>query len=187
MAGVVFLDRDGVINQDSSHYIKHPSEFHFIPGSPEAIALLNRHGFDIILVTNQSIIGRKMVTQQTLDLIFKKMCQGIAAAGGRILDIFFCPHAPNAGCDCRKPAPGMLFHARKRHKLKLSRSLLVGDSVKDIQAARNAGCAKAILVGTGNGKTAFQNLVCQGSPPDYYARDLMDAALWITNAKKTAP
>ncbi len=85
---VVFLDRDGVINQDSSEYIKDPSEFHFIPGSRRAIARLNRCGFDIIVITNQSIIGRNMVTVQTLDRIFEKMHQGIAAAGGRILDVF---------------------------------------------------------------------------------------------------
>ena len=181
MAAVVFLDRDGVINQDSPEYIKHPSEFHFIPGSRRAIARLNRHGFDIILITNQSIIGRNMVTPQTLDLIFDKMRQGIEAAGGRILDIFLCPHTPDAGCDCRKPEPGLIFQAKKRYNIDLSRSLFVGDSVKDIQAARHAGCSKAVLVATGNGKQAFQELTGLGTPPDHYAENLMAAALWITH------
>lgn len=187
MAAVVFLDRDGVINQDSPHYIKHPDAFHFIPGSRQAIALLNRHGFDIILITNQSVIGRKMVTPRILDLIFDKMRQGIETAGGRILDIFFCPHTPDAGCDCRKPLPGMIFQARDRYGIDLSRSLMVGDSVKDIQAARSAGCGKALLVATGNGKQAFQTLTAQGIPPDHYAGDLMAAALWIINEKKALP
>jgi histidinol-phosphate phosphatase family protein len=180
MAAVVFLDRDGVINQDSPEYIKHPSEFHFIPGSRRAIARLNRHGFDVIVITNQSIIGRNMVTMQTLDLIFDKMYQGIDAAGGRILDIFLCPHTPDAGCDCRKPKPGLIYQAKAGYDIDLSRSLFVGDSVKDIQAARNAGCGKAVLVATGNGKQAFQALTDQGEPPDYFAENLMAAAHWIT-------
>lgn len=180
MAAVVFLDRDGVINQDSPAYIKHPSEFHFIPGSRRAIARMNRYGFDIIVITNQSVIGRNMVTRQTLDLIFDKMRQGIAAAGGRILDIFFCPHTPDAGCDCRKPKPGLIYQAKARYDIDLSRSVFVGDSVKDIQAARNAGCGKAVLVATGNGKQAFQELTDQGESSDYFAENLMAAAHWIT-------
>jgi D-glycero-D-manno-heptose 1,7-bisphosphate phosphatase len=179
VAGVVFLDRDGVINQDSPHYVKHPSEFYFISGSRQAVALLNRHGFDIILITNQSMIGRKMATPQTLDRIFDKMRRGIAAAGGRILDIFFCPHTPNAKCDCRKPLPGLIFQARDRYDIDLSRSLMVGDSVKDIQAARNAGCGKTVLVATGNGRQAFQELSALGTPPDHYAGNLLAAARWI--------
>lgn len=184
MAGVVFLDRDGVINQDSPNYVKHPSEFHFIPGSQQAISWLNRHGFDIILITNQSMIGRKMATPQTLNLIFDKMHQGIAAAGGRILDIFFCPHTPDAGCDCRKPLPGLIFQARDRHDIDLSRSMFVGDSVKDIQAARNAGCGKALLVATGNGKQTFRELNSQGTLPDHYAQNLLAAARWITQTRQ---
>lgn len=180
MAKVVFLDRDGVINQDSREYITEPSEFDFIPGSRRAVARLNRFGFDIIVITNQSIIGRNMATLQTLDRIFDKMCQGVAAAGGRILDIFFCPHTPDDGCDCRKPSPGLIFRAKKRYDIDLSRSVFVGDSVKDIEAARNAGCGKTVLVATGNGKQAFQELSARGTPPDHYAENLMAAAHWIT-------
>jgi histidinol phosphatase-like enzyme len=117
---------------------------------------------------------------QTLDLIFDKMYQGIDAAGGRILDIFLCPHTPDAGCDCRKPKPGLIYQAKAGYDIDLSRSLFVGDSVKDIQAARNAGCGKAVLVATGNGKQAFQALTDQGEPPDYFAENLMAAAHWIT-------
>ena len=92
MKKIVFLDRDGVINQDSDAYIKTPDEFHFIPKSPQAIALLTQHGFDVILITNQSAIGRGMVTPKVLDAIFNKLKTGVKAAGGHITDIFFCPH-----------------------------------------------------------------------------------------------
>jgi D-glycero-D-manno-heptose 1,7-bisphosphate phosphatase len=177
---VVFLDRDGVINQDSSEYVKDPAEFHFIPGSRRAIARLNRYGFEIIVITNQSIIGRNMVTGQTLDRIFEKMHQGIAVAGGRILDVFFCPHAPEDGCDCRKPEPGLIFQAQARYDIDLAGSVFVGDSVKDMEAARNAGCGRAVLVATGNGRQAFQELSAQGRSPDHFAENLMAAAHWIT-------
>jgi D-glycero-D-manno-heptose 1,7-bisphosphate phosphatase len=180
LSKVVFLDRDGVINQDSPEYIKQPSEFHFIPGSRRAVARLNRYGFDIIVITNQSIIGRNRVTPQTLDRIFNKMTQGIEAAGGRILDVFFCPHTPDEGCDCRKPRPGLIFQAQSRYDIDLSRSVFVGDSVKDIEVARNAGCGNAVLVATGNGSRAFQELNARGTPPDYFAENLMAAAHWIT-------
>ena len=95
----VFLDRDGVINHDSDAYIKHPDEFHFISKSPDAIALLNAKGFQVILITNQSAVGRGMISVRTLDAILKKMTRGVEQAGGRIKDIFFCPHGPNQGCD----------------------------------------------------------------------------------------
>ena len=109
MGYTVFLDRDGVINQDSAEYIKHPSEFEFIPKSPEAIALLFRNGFQVIVITNQSMIGRNIATQEALDAVFKKMKAGVEKAGGRITDIFCCPHAPEDQCSCRKPKPGLIF------------------------------------------------------------------------------
>lgn len=178
MGLTVFLDRDGVVNVDS-HYVKRPEEFRFIDGSPEAVALLNSRGMDVILVTNQSIIGRGMASMADLERIFKKMTAGVAAAGGRFKDICFCPHTPDDGCDCRKPEPGMIWRAARRHGLDLSRSVMVGDSVKDIGCARNAGCARAILVATGNGETAYDTLCEAGTPPDHFAKDLLDAARWI--------
>lgn len=181
MAYTVFLDRDGVINQDSPDYIKTPDEFHFIPGSPEAVALLNRHGFDVILITNQSLIGRKMAGRETLDRIFAKMNQGIEAAGGRIKDIFYCPHLPDDGCDCRKPLPGLIFQARDRHGIDLARSVMVGDSAKDMDCGRNAGCAKVLLVSTGNGEKALAALTAEGTPPDHVGADLAAVARWIVD------
>lgn len=179
MKGVVFLDRDGVINRDSPDYIRDASAFEFIPGSPEAVALLNRSGFEVIVITNQSMIGRGLSTLKELEAIFAKMKTGVERAGGRILDIFYCPHGPHDGCDCRKPAPGLIYQAREKYTIRLSHAIMVGDSAKDIACARTAGCGKAVLVETGNGHRAFPELVRQGAAPDYLAEDLYAAAVWI--------
>jgi D-glycero-D-manno-heptose 1,7-bisphosphate phosphatase len=179
MKYVVFLDRDGVINQDSPAYIKTPDEFHFIPNSPEAIALLTRHGFDVILITNQSAIGRKMVTQKVLDAIFDKLKTGVEKAGGHITDIFFCPHTPEAGCDCRKPLPGLITRAMATYDIDPGQSLMVGDSAKDIECGLAAGCAKTLLVATGNGENALRTLAENSIHPDFFGKDLLEVAQWI--------
>lgn len=179
MKDTVFLDRDGVINIDSADYIKTPDEFRFIPKSAEAVALLSRAGFRIIIITNQSVIGRQMATRATLDAIFKKMTDGVEAAGGKIDDIFFCPHTPDAGCDCRKPKPKMIRDACEKYGIDPSFAMMIGDSAKDMECAVNAGCSKKILVRTGNGVSAYETLKSSGVFPDYFAEDLYDAALWI--------
>ena len=184
MPSTIFLDRDGVINIDSPDYIKAPHEFHFIDGSKEAIALLTVHDFDIIIITNQSVINRKMVSSEGLNAIFDKMLSGIRLAGGDIKDIFFCPHTPHENCSCRKPAPGLIFQARERYNIDISNTWMVGDSAKDIVCARNAGCYKAVLVQTGNGKQAIKTLESMKQYPDYVVPDLMAAArLVIKNDK----
>ncbi len=181
MGATVFLDRDGVINVDSNAYIKHEDEFTFIPQSPEAIALLTRHGFDVIVVTNQSVIGRGMVTPEGLDAIFRKLKKGVLEAGGSIKDIFFCPHSPDAGCSCRKPRPGLIFKARETYGIDLDTACMVGDSAKDIECAKAAGCAYGVLVLTGNGLSAVNVLKNKGIQPDHVAKNLMEAAVWIIN------
>ncbi|WDP91260.1 MAG: D-glycero-beta-D-manno-heptose 1,7-bisphosphate 7-phosphatase [Desulfobacter sp.] len=177
----IFLDRDGVINEDSPAYIKSPEEFHFIPKSPEAVALLNKSGFEVILITNQSAVGRKMITRETLASIFDKMQAGIRAADGRIKDVFFCPHTPDEGCRCRKPRPGLILDAIKKYGIDPAAAAMVGDSAKDIECGRAAGCAKTVLVATGNGPKARQELADKGITPDYWARDLYDAAQWLAS------
>lgn len=179
MAYTVFLDRDGVINQDSPFYIKSPEEFHFIDKSPEAIALLCQQGCDIILITNQSAVGRGMITRQTLSAIFDKLTAGVLAAGGAIKDIFFCPHVPDKGCRCRKPEAGLIEKAVDTYGMDLSQSVMVGDSAKDILCGMAAGCGHTILVATGNGEKAKNAVAEQGITPDYFARDLYDASQWI--------
>lgn len=185
MEYTVFLDRDGVINVDSADYIKHPSEFEFIPNSAEAVASLTRNGFKVILITNQSVINRKMATTQTLDAIFDKLKKGVAAAGGRIDDIFYCPHRPDEQCRCRKPGPKMILDAVQKHRINPERSYMVGDSAKDIECALNAGFGTTVLVQTGNGKKAHKALEKKGIFPDAILPDLAAAACWIIDQVKT--
>ncbi len=179
MKNVVFLDRDGVINRDSPDYIKSWSEFEFLPGSLEALKQLTLNGFTIIIITNQSVIHRKMVSRKTLDYIHAKMKAAVQSNGGEIKDIFFCPHIPKDRCDCRKPNPGLIYAAKRRYRIDLETSTMVGDSAKDIECARNAGCGSAILVKTGNGVVAEEMLEERMICPDFVARDLLEAVNWI--------
>lgn len=181
----VFIDRDGVINHDSPEYIKTCDEFEFIPGSLKAFRLLARHGYNTIVITNQSVIGRKMVSPKGLDEIFSKLKAGIEEEGGRITDIFFCPHVPDDNCNCRKPKPGMIISAADKHNIDLESSVMIGDSAKDIQCAKNAKCGCSILVKTGNGVQAQRELASKNISPDYFAKNLLDAVNWIL--KKTSP
>ena len=181
MKRTVFLDRDGVINQDSPLYIKTCDEFEFLPGSIEAIKLLARHNYDVILITNQSVIGRGMVTMEGLDAIFSKMTRMVEEAGGKIKDIYFCPHTPEDQCDCRKPKPGMILSATRRYNIDPGRSVMIGDSAKDILCARSAGVGCAVLVLTGNGHVALDKLKNgpEQKKPDHVAEDLLSAVTWL--------
>lgn len=176
---VVFLDRDGVINRDSVDYIKSWQEFEFLPGSLEAIRKLTENGFSIIIITNQSAINRKIFTYDTLTTIHTRMLKTVRANGGRITDIFFCPHAPEENCDCRKPKPEMILKARQKYDIDLAAAFMVGDNAKDIECARNAGCGKALLVKTGNGHQAEKILAQAKKDPDFVAANLLEAVEWI--------
>jgi D-glycero-D-manno-heptose 1,7-bisphosphate phosphatase len=153
---LVILDRDGVINVDSDRFIKHPDEWQAIPGSLEAVALLNQAGFRVVVATNQSGVGRGLFDMVTLNAIHEKMMDALSRVGGRIEAVFFCPHAQNAGCDCRKPAIGMFVEISQRYSMPLSSVPAIGDSLRDLEAARDAG-ARPILVLTGKGDRTFQN------------------------------
>ena len=183
LKNVVFLDRDGVINRDSPDYIKSWAEFEFIPGSIDAIKLLNLNSFVVIIITNQSVINRNMVSLNGLEYIHSTMKSAVKSGGGEIKDIFYCPHVPEDACGCRKPEPGLIHRAQKTYHIDLVSSVMVGDSVKDIMCARNAGCGKSILVKTGNGANAEKILAQKKIFPDYVAEDLLDAAKWIVTRK----
>ncbi|MBT3311406.1 MAG: D-glycero-beta-D-manno-heptose 1,7-bisphosphate 7-phosphatase [Desulfobacterales bacterium] len=181
---IIFLDRDGVINHDSKDYIKNPSEFNFISGSPAAIRKLNENSFEVIVITNQSAVNRKMVTIAIIESIFSKMKSGIKDAGGIIKDIFYCPHIPEENCNCRKPMPGMIHAARKKYNIDLESSYMIGDSVKDIECAKKAGCGMAILVLTGNGIKSEKILIEKNILPDHVAENLLKAAEWIISQQE---
>jgi D-glycero-D-manno-heptose 1,7-bisphosphate phosphatase len=148
---LVILDRDGVINFDSPNYIKSPAEWKAIPGSPEAIARLNQAGYRVVVATNQSGVGRQLFDMDTLNAIHEKMHKTVAAAGGRIDAIFFCPHPADSSCDCRKPKPGMFERIAACYNIDLTSVPAVGDSLRDLQAAATAG-ALPMLVLTGKGE-----------------------------------
>lgn len=179
----VFLDRDGVISVDSPDYIKSWAEFRFIPKSRAAIARLTRAGIAVIIVTNQSAVNRGMMALEALECMHRRLCRAVADSGGRITDIFFCPHRPDEDCDCRKPKPGMILAARGRYDLDLASAVMVGDSEKDILAGWAAGCGATVLVKTGNGETAIQSLAQKGDLPDHMADDLAAAVNWILDRR----
>ncbi len=147
---LVILDRDGVINQDSVNYIKSPAEWKPIPGSLEAIARLTQTGYKVVVATNQSGIGRGLFDMDTLNAIHDKMHRSVQAVGGRIEAIFYCPHAADADCACRKPRPGMFKRIAACFNADMTNAIAIGDSLRDLQAAETAG-ALPILVRTGKG------------------------------------
>lgn len=148
---LVILDRDGTINHDSDHYIKSLDEWRPIKGSIEAIARLTQAGYRVVVATNQSGIARKLFTTRTLFEIHDALQRAAVQAGGRVDAFFFCPHADTAGCECRKPKPGMLLEVAQRFNISLKDTYMVGDALKDVQAAVAAG-ARPVLVLTGKGK-----------------------------------
>ena len=148
---LIILDRDGVINEDSDDYIKSPEEFVPITGSLEAIARLTHAGYTVLVVTNQSGIARGYYDVETLNRMHEKLKRLLNAFGGRIDGIFFCPHAPDDHCDCRKPRTGLYEEIARRFDTDLTDVPCIGDSLRDIQAAQQVG-ATPILVRTGKGE-----------------------------------
>jgi D-glycero-D-manno-heptose 1,7-bisphosphate phosphatase len=147
---LVLLDRDGVINEDSDAYVKSVDEWRPIPGSLEAIARLCQAGFTVAVVSNQSGLARGLFDAATLEAIHAEMERQVEAAGGRLAGVFHCPHAPEAGCECRKPRPGLLRQVEAQLGLSVAGATLVGDKPDDLELARRGGC-RPVLVRTGKG------------------------------------
>lgn len=148
--GLVVLDRDGVINRESAAFIKTADEWLPLPGSLEAIAALTRAGFVVVVATNQSGVGRGLITETALREINSLMHQATEQAGGKLGGIFICPHHPGDNCSCRKPRPGLLYQIEAQFGCSLKGRPVIGDSARDLEAAQAVG-ARAILVRTGNG------------------------------------
>jgi D-glycero-D-manno-heptose 1,7-bisphosphate phosphatase len=185
-AGVVFLDRDGVINTDSPEYIKSLSEFHPIPGSLEAMARLSKAGFALILVTNQSALARGLIGLSELNAIHDHLSNQVRRLGGRLDDVFYCPHHPDDHCGCRKPKPGLIHQACQRHGIDLDRACLVGDSARDLQCARAAGCRHTVLVRSPCTSAHLETLRRSNLVPGLVSDNLQGAVDWIL-AALTAP
>ncbi|MEK7360979.1 MAG: D-glycero-beta-D-manno-heptose 1,7-bisphosphate 7-phosphatase [Pseudomonadota bacterium] len=174
---LVILDRDGVINHDSEEYIKTPDEWQPVAGSLEAIARFTQAGYQVVVATNQAGLGRGLFDMAALNAMHDKMHKAVNQLGGRIDAVFFCPHAPDAGCACRKPQPGMLLEIAARYKAALEGVPAIGDSLRDLQAASAAG-ARPILVLTGKGE---QTLKTGGLPAGTEIhQDLAAAAIALT-------
>jgi D-glycero-D-manno-heptose 1,7-bisphosphate phosphatase len=148
---LVILDRDGTINQDSDNYVKSTDEFRLIKGAVDAIARLTQAGYRIVVATNQSGIARGLFDTATLIAMHDVLQRAVSQAGGRIDAFFFCPHAADSACECRKPKPGMLLEIARRFNVSLGDVYMVGDAPRDIQAAATAG-ARPVLVLTGKGR-----------------------------------
>ena len=177
-AGLVILDRDGVINEDSEGYIKSPDEFVPIPGSLSAIARLNHAGYRVVVVSNQSGIARGLFSVETLHRIHDKLHRLLASVGGKVDAIVYCPHGPEENCSCRKPAPGMLRDVAARLGVSLAGVPAVGDAARDLEAARAVG-AEPVLVRTGKGERTLAALGEAPAVPVYAdLASFVDA--WLT-------
>jgi D-glycero-D-manno-heptose 1,7-bisphosphate phosphatase len=146
----VILDRDGVINAESEHFIKSLDEWRPLPGSIDAIARLCRAGFRVVVATNQSGVGRRLIAPEALAAMHRELERLVSVAGGQLAGIFWCPHVPEDGCDCRKPRPGLLHRIATEFAIELVGIPAIGDSLRDLEAAIAVGC-EPILVRTGNG------------------------------------
>ena len=159
---LIILDRDGVINKDSAEFIKTPEEWIPIKGSLQAIARLSQAGYDVVIITNQSGIARGLISADMLGQIHVRMIDYIHQAGGKIQSILFCPHQASDNCDCRKPKAGLYHELAEQMNISYSGVYSVGDSERDLLAAKEAG-AVPILVKTGNGKKTKQKINADSS------------------------
>ena len=175
----VLIDRDGVINYDSDHFIKSPEEWRPIEGSLEAIALLNKHGYHVVVITNQSGLARGLLDKTMLEKIHAKMHQLTAEKGGNIAAIYVCPHGPDSDCVCRKPKPGLLESFASDKNISLKGIAFIGDALRDIQAALAAG-ASPMLVKTGKGQQTLNDNPGLNIP---VFENLYDAAKYITSGQ----
>jgi histidinol-phosphate phosphatase family protein len=172
MKGAVFLDRDGTINEEVD-YLDDPDRLYLIPGAAEAIRLLNEAGIRVIVVSNQSGVGRGYFSAATVETIHQRLAMQLAEHNARYDAIYFCPHHPTQGCECRKPKSGMLLQAAREHGIDTQRAFMVGDKISDLCAGRRVGC-RTVLVLTGYGEQARK--LCNNSDfkPDYISPNLYD-------------
>ena len=183
MRPAIYLDRDGVINANRPDYVKSWDEFTWLPRSLEALQLLARLGRPVVVVTNQSAIGRGIVSHREIAGINARMQKQVEAIGGRIDRVLYCPHRPEDECNCRKPQPGMILSAAAHLGIDPHLSFMVGDAMTDVLAAQAAGCLP-IIVQTGRGREQLR-LLRQNRIKGYYvASDLLDAVQWIMQLQR---
>ncbi|MFT3718087.1 D-glycero-beta-D-manno-heptose 1,7-bisphosphate 7-phosphatase [Pseudorhodoferax sp.] len=176
---LVIMDRDGTINADSEEFVKSPEEWVPLPGALEAIAKLNHNGWHVVIATNQSGLGRGLFDVVSLNAIHAKMHKALAALGGRLDAVFYCPHTPDDGCACRKPRSGLFEQIGERLGVDLRGVPTVGDSARDLQAGAAAGCEPHLVL-TGKAGAWREEGTPPGCPPDTVVHlDLMAFAEFL--------
>lgn len=174
----VLLDRDGVINRNRADYVKSWREFEFLPRALEALRLLADRQVPVVVVSNQSAVGRGIISRQELRRVNENMLVAVKARGGSIEGVLCCPHAPEARCACRKPRPGLLLDALRRFRLDRQHTYMVGDSTSDLEAARQAS-VPFVMVLSGRASRDGLRPSPWGGPLAHVARDLKEAVEWI--------
>ena len=151
MQPAIFLDRDGVIIENRPDHVRSWSDVHIYPQALEALQKIKSSHYKLIIVSNQSVIGRGFISHESARVINDRLVEKIMDAGGRIDDTFICPHAPHEDCSCRKPRPGLILEAATKHSIELHNSIMIGDALSDILAGLSAGIPQNALVRTGRG------------------------------------
>lgn len=159
MNKAVFLDRDGVINKNKNDYVKNLNEFEILPTVPEAIRLLNKSDYKVIVISNQSAVNRGLISIETLNHIHNFLSSYLSQCGAKIDAIYYCPHRPDESCKCRKPQPGLILKAANEHNINLGNSILIGDRITDSNAAISAGVNPILIKTDGNLLTMVQDLL----------------------------
>jgi D-glycero-D-manno-heptose 1,7-bisphosphate phosphatase len=173
----VFMDRDGTVAEEIG-YVRDPSKFTVFPWTGSAVRRINESGMAAVLVTNQSAIGRGLIDHTLVETVHERLVSHLGGAGAHLDGLFYCPHHPNDGCDCRKPNPGLLRQAGMELNLDLSRSFMIGDSYTDIRAGHAVG-ARTVLVLTGHGNAQRETHAESEVQPDCVVPTLEDAVEWV--------
>lgn len=179
----VFLDRDGVINQDRDDYVKNVGELIIYPYTPLSIRHLNDAGLPVFVVSNQQGVAKGLYTEQDVLGIQNEISRRVEDAGGKIGKFYYCMHLASDGCRCRKPEPGMLLAAAREHSVDLAESVMVGDTERDILAGKAAGCTTVLLL---TGKLTREGAEKMKFPPDYVASNLAEAVEWIVSGEPSS-
>ncbi len=173
MNRAVFIDRDGTICRDVP-YCSRPEDFELLPGVEEGIKLLNKSGFKVVVITNQSGIARGYFTEEMLARIHEKMSEDLAKGGARVDAIYYCPHLPDDNCECRKPKPTLLFRAASDLAIDIRQSYIIGDREMDIEMGRRAGCRAALLILQDGGKARARRIQDETA-----FESVLEAVMWL--------
>lgn len=178
----VFLDRDGVINEDRDDYVKNVRELRVFPRVPELVRTLNDAGYAVFVISNQQGVAKGLIGESDLLAIQDEITRQVEAAGAQVSGFYYCTHLSSQHCSCRKPQPGMILQASQQHGIDLPSSYMVGDSEKDLVAGSAAGCTTVLVL---TGFTQRGDVAGLGCQPDYLAEDLAQAVDWIVGRSST--